>query len=365
MTEQLALRERLLAFMEDEAADEFEALSLAIFAHQFACNTPYRAYCESRGVTPQRVSSWAEIPAVPTDGFRSAALVCGDAARAEAVFRTSGTTGGEERRGAHYVPDLRPYHRSLKLGFARHLLPDGSPRRILSLVPPREELPDSSLSHMVSEVMDAFGAPGSGYFFSAERGIAFDALVGALGAAAAGDEPVLLAGTSFAFVHLFDHLGDHGLRFRLPAASRAVDTGGFKGRSREVDRNELISWFPRYLEIEPSWVVNEYGMTEMGSQFYDGVAGMAGVGGERLHVGPHWLRTRAVDPETLEPLPSGATGVLRHWDLANLNSVLALQTADLGTVSGRGIKLLGRATGAEARGCSIAVDELLQAVRRG
>ncbi|MEX2584241.1 MAG: hypothetical protein WD766_13290, partial [Gemmatimonadota bacterium] len=84
-----------------------------------------------------------------------------------------------------------------------------------------------------------------------------------------------------------------------------------------------------------------------------------GPGARRLHRGPPWLRTVAVDPETLEPLDPGELGVLRHFDLANLHSVMALQTADLGRVSAEGVELLGRATGAEARGCSIAMDELL------
>jgi hypothetical protein len=79
------------------------------------------------------------------------------------------------------------------------------------------------------------------------------------------------------------------------------------------------------------------------------------------------VRTRAYDPETLRPVPDGEVGVLRHWDLANVNSVMALQTADLGRVLPGGFELLGRARGAAARGCSIAMDELLSALeaRRG
>ena len=105
-------------------------------------------------------------------------------------------------------------------------------------------------------------------------------------------------------------------------------------------------------------------MTEMSSQFYDAVAGSAPPPGERLHVGPSWVRTQAADPETLRPLPHGEVGVLRHWDLANLDSVMAIQTADLGFTTPAGFRVLGRARGAEARGCSIAMDELLSAIRR-
>ncbi len=109
-------------------------------------------------------------------------------------------------------------------------------------------------------------------------------------------------------------------------------------------------------------------MTEMSSQLYDGAAGSApALGAPRVHRGPGWVRTVAVDPETLQPVTPGKTGILRHLDLANVHSVAALQTADLGVVREDGaIELHGRATGAEARGCSIAVDELLEVMgRRG
>jgi len=69
------------------------------------------------------------------------------------------------------------------------------------------------------------------------------------------------------------------------------------------------------------------------------------------------------DAETLEPLPDGAVGVLRHFDLANLDSVLAVQTDDLGIAGGGGFEILGRAAGAELRGCSIAMDQWLSAQR--
>jgi acyl-CoA synthetase (AMP-forming)/AMP-acid ligase II len=174
-------------------------------------------------------------------------------------------------------------------------------------------------------------------------------------------EPVLLAGTSFTFVHLFDALREHRRSYRLPTGSRAMDTGGFKGRAREVARAELVQRFGEMLGIAPEWLVNEYGMTEMSSQFYDGVAGQP-AGGDSRYVSPHWVRTLAVDPETLGPLAPGETGVLRHCDLGNLNSVMMIQTADLGAVHSDGFSLLGRAPGAEARGCSIAMDELLQAI---
>ncbi len=136
------LTDRLIAYIEG-GHDDFGALALEVFRHQYGCNRPYRAFCDARGATPDRVISWQQIPAVPTDAFKAIELTCGDPARAAAVFRTSGTTGGAERRGTHYVPDLAPYHAALRSSFARHLLPDRERMRIISLVPPLRELPDS------------------------------------------------------------------------------------------------------------------------------------------------------------------------------------------------------------------------------
>src|SRR5690606_33965918 len=144
-----------------------------------------------------------------------------------------------------------------------------------------------------------------------------------------------------------------------PAGSRVMDTGGFKGHSRAVPRDELYAGIQARLRVPPAWVVNEYGMTEMSSQFYDGPAGAAGGAEGRVHRGPPWVRSVACDPAALAPLPPGRVGVLRHCDLGKLDSVMGLQPAGLGEVRGAGLRLLGRAGGAEARGCSIAMDELL------
>lgn len=354
-----ALRERLLHVIRrgaDHVIDdaEFNDLALAVFAHQHAANPTYRAYCDSRGASPDDVASWLDIPAVPTDAFKATALVAGDPAHARAVFRTSGTTAGRERRGSHYFMDLALYDAALRKGFEAAVLSDGARLPILSLVPPAHEQPDSSLSHMISGVVAEFGA-GGGWYVSAAEGMDLPLLLAALGEAERVHRPVLLVGTSLAFVHLFEELERNETAYTLPEGSRAMDTGGFKGVSREVARAEVLERFSSNLGIPADRVVNEYGMTELSSQLYATGAG--------AYHGPGWMRTRAVDPETLAPLPDGETGILRHWDLANLDSVAVLQTADLGRSTPAGIELMGRAPAAEARGCSIAMDELLSALK--
>lgn len=344
--------------------DEFNRVALRVFAWQYARNTPYAAFCDRRERTPDSVAHWTQVPAVPTAAFKEVPLVAGDVAAADAVFRTSGTTQGAEKRGTHHVLDVSIYHFALIPNFAACVLPDGAELRMLSLVPSAQEIPDSSLSHMASVLVDRLGSRDSGFYATATHGIDDARLHDALRAAERDAVPVCLLGTSFAFVHWLDRLDSRGDRFRLPPGSRLMDTGGYKGRSREVDEHAMRATYEDRLGIPPSHCVNEYGMTEMCSQFYDSSlrTALRGRAGERRKLVPPWVRTRIVDPETLEPLPPGSTGLLQHFDLANVGSVMAIQTEDLGITQDDGFRLLGRAPGAQPRGCSIAMDLLLEAV---
>jgi hypothetical protein len=247
------------------------------------------------------------------------------------------------------------YDAALLPPFAAHVMAGETALRMLSLGPSPRLSPRSSLGHMLGRVMEAFGAPGSGEFVTA-TGIDLQGFARALEQATAEQEPVCLLGTAFAFVHTLESLApvaaDRPPRFALPPGSRLMDTGGYKGRSREVPRAELLRLYEEVFGIPPAHVISEYGMTEMSSQFYrrEGSAYLA----------PPWVRTVVVDPERLEPLAAGEVGLLRHYDLANLDSVMAIQTDDLGILRDEGFELLGRAAGAEARGCSLAVEELLR-----
>jgi hypothetical protein len=346
--------------------EEFNRIALRVFAWQFARNAPYSAFCTRRGRTPAAVSHWTDVPALPTAAFKEVALVAGDAAAADVVFRTSGTSMGTEKRGLHHVLDVSIYHFSLIPNFAACLLPDGAELRMLSLIPPATEIPDSSLSHMASVVLDRLGAPDSAFHATAARGIDDVTLHDALVAAERDDAPVCLLGTSFAFVHWIDRLAARNVRYRLPRGSRLMDTGGYKGRSREVEESAMRDLYAEHLGITADYCVNEYGMTEMCSQFYDSTLrdAVRGRAGERRKLVAPWVRTRVVDPETLQPIAHGETGLLQHFDLANVHSVMAVQTEDLGYLTGDGFRLLGRAPGAAPRGCSIAMDMLLEAVQK-
>jgi hypothetical protein len=144
-----------------------------------------------------------------------------------------------------------------------------------------------------------------------------------------------------------------------------MDTGGYKGKGRDVPEDVLRETYQALLGLDPASCVNEYGMTELCSQFYDTTLRdrvLRGRESERRKAPPPWVRVRVVDPETLAPLPRGRTGLLQHFDLANLGSVCAIQTEDLGVEHDDGFVVRGRPAGAQPRGCSIAMDDLLGAL---
>jgi hypothetical protein len=357
------LDRRILAWMgEREAAEDearFEELALRLFAHQFARCEPFARFCRSRGVTPDSVDSWREIPAVPTGAFKEMALRSFPPDRECHVFRTSGTS--TRRRGELHLDTLALYEASLLPSFERHVLPDlGEPSqrmRMVILAPSPREVPDSSLSHMFGVVLQRRGDRESGFLVQGGE-LQTRRLLEGLAQATRSDAAVALCGTALALVHLLDAMESAEHRIVLPEGSRVMETGGFKGSSRALPRDALYRRLHRFLGVPPDRIVNQYGMTELGSQFYDSVLRFPGA--PRRKLGPPWTRVRLIDPESGDEARQGEIGVVTVFDLSNTGSILAIQTADLGRAAADGFEVIGREPGAEARGCSIAADEMLQ-----
>ncbi len=359
------LEQQVLAAIRAGAAapmpeDAFNRLALDIFAFQYAHNEPYRRYCELKGAAPDTLRDWREAPAVPTAAFKELPLSCVPPEAAELVFTTSGTTQGG-RQGTHYLASAKLYDASLLAHFEAALLPDGARPPALVLAQPPAELPHSSLSHMFG-VIERELTEDCAYYVDTD-GLHAEALARDLSLAEAEAKPVMLLGTAFAFVHFLDYCAERRLRWALPKRSRLMDTGGSKGRSREVPKDELYRLYREFFGLQAQYLVNEYGMTELCSQFYD--ATLIDHEARRRRpprkLAPPWCRVQVLNPETMLPAAEGEIGVLRFFDLSNLYSVAAIQTEDLGRTVADGFEVLGRAQGAEARGCSIALDDLLLA----
>ena len=259
----LDLQHRVLALIARGVAqptsdDEFNELAYSIFAFQYEQCEMYRAYCARLELTPHMVQHWKQIRSVPTSAFRDFALTSFPVKKAAAEFHTSGTT--REKSGRHFLPTLELYDAAIKPNFAAHLLADAARLPMMVLTSSPEDAPHSSLAHMMGVVIREFGTAESAYYV--ERGVLrAERLIKALREAEETRQPVFLLGTAFAFVHLFDHCAANNLRFKMADGSRAMETGGFKGRSREVSKKELYRMFEQFLGIPPVSIVNEYGMT--------------------------------------------------------------------------------------------------------
>ena len=335
------LETRILAALRaDLREEEFAALALEAHAFQRRWNTPYANFCATRPAA----AHWQEIPAVPQSAFKTARLSVAPLELVTKTFRTSGTTG--EGFGEHHFIDTGLYDAAVLRGWAR-LGVAGLPLAILTAAP--QSAPHSSLSHMMA-TLAAASAPGS-HFYIGESGGLDRAILPMLWQAESTGTPVALLGTALAFLHLFDN--EDCRHFKLPPGSYAMETGGYKGSAREIPKRELYVMFGDHLGLAPIDVINEYGMTELSSQFYTR-------GLDRPHEGPPWVRAVVIDPETGGEVAVGETGVLRIFDLANLGSVLAVETQDLAVRRERGFELLGRDPAALPRGCSRAADERMR-----
>ena len=353
------LHARVRRFISAESRPEpFDPLAIAIAAHQHAHVPPVRRLFERVELTPEALPDASAIPAVPTDAFRHRRIAAHPRDEDARVFMTSGTTGGAERRGHHPMRDLGTYRLAALTWGRRMLFPDTEALATIALVADEHVAPTSSLSYMVARFAETLTGPAS-FHWDGER-LDVEAIRRAIRTL---DMPALVAGTSFAFVHLLDALG--GERLPLPPGSRVMQTGGFKGRSRTVEASALRRAIAECFELDPSMVVAEYGMTELSSQLYQCTLRAALLDDPppaipTAYAAPPWLRVRAVDPVTLEPVSGGAVGLARFVDLANVDSAVAIQTADRIRCHEDGtIELLGRLPGATPRGCSLAFEHLL------
>jgi hypothetical protein len=198
-----------------------------------------------------------------------------------------------------------------------------------------------------------FDADAAGRWLVGEHGVDHAGLAAAAEIARGRGEPLLVLATAFALVALLDAL--NGRTIAAPERTIVMQTGGFKGRTREIAPELLRAEVARAFCIGPQQIVGEYGMTELTSQLY------AHSGAEpAIYLEPPWLRVIPVDPATLEPVAPGELGIARLVDLGNVDSAVVVIAEDLVRRSGGGIELHGRRPGAPPRGCSLSVEALIR-----
>jgi hypothetical protein len=364
--ERQRLHREVQAFIDQTAegrtpAVSFEELALSVLRYQVEHVPAYARLCAAAQRGPGDVNDPRQLPAMPTEAFRLARIAAHPPSDDAVVFRTSGTSSGA--RGEHALSTTQTYEHAALAWGRWALFCDRAPAlSAIVLGPTWQDARDSSLSFMIDLFARRCASTSAFLPVAADDPLAGDRLERMCETALRSEAPAIVFGTSFSFVHVLDAL--NGKRLALPAGSRAMHTGGFKGRSREVAPDELRTAIASTFGIANDAVVGEYGMTELSSQLYEGtLRAAAGVPSPTsrhgIFVPPPWLRVVPVDPDTLVPLPTGDVGILRFEDLANVDSALAVQTADRGRLIEGGVELLGRSPGAPPRGCSLVVAELL------
>ncbi|MCI0536411.1 MAG: hypothetical protein L0Z50_14420 [Verrucomicrobiales bacterium] len=355
----------------------FNELAVGLFSLQFDHVPVYRRFCEARQAMPASVHHWNQIPALPVAAFKEFEISSLHPEERTTAFHSSGTTGQKPSRHFHSPDSLKLYETSLLHSFRRHLLGESEDRNkggqlgpvdklgLVILAPSPTRVPHSSLAYMFEAVRRQFGSSDSVCVGALDQAGAWtldlEAVLFAIHGSICAKRPIALLGTAFSFVHLLDHLAAKNLRYRLAEGSRVLETGGYKGRSRSMPKNELHNLITEYLGVPETHVVCEYGMSELSSQAYDQTITECGVRSaecgvrqaQRVFFFPPWARVRLVSPETGLAVNEGEAGLIRVFDLANVQSVLAIETEDLGRRRGDGFELLGRTALAEPRGCSL------------
>ena len=326
----------------------FDALALELFAWQYACNAPYREFCDAKGIDPADVAHWREIPAFPTEAFKTAIVTSFPPEQAVMAQLTSGTTA--IRRGQIFRDETG---RELVLAANRamtaaYLFPDfaqGQRCRVLILAPSPEMAPSMGMAIGMEETRRHFGTADSRFLLDFS-GLDIKALIAALEQAETSGVPVAMIGSTSAFVYFFNACRARGLHFDLPAGSRIGDGGGYRGRFGELTQDDYYRLAAEVLGIPASHCVNVLGMAETATNYFDDTlrAAVRGTPSARRRMPPPWARVEVVGIDDLRPLPPGEVGLLRHYDLANLPTVLAVQTDNLGYLDDDGsFQIVGRA----------------------
>ena len=311
---------------------DFVQAALQTFGYQYQHNQVYQRFCTLLGRTPDKVRQLTDIPFLPIEFFKSEAVYCGNE-RPTTVFTSSGTTGSQTSR--HYVKDLAVYQQSFRQGFA-DFYGNIEEYTVLALLPSYLERTGSSLITMVADLIERSGSADSGFYLNE-----YDLLAEKLTSLDRSGRKVLLIGVSFA---LLDLVETH--RFQLKNTI-VMETGGMKGRRKELIREELHAILCEGFGVEH--IHSEYGMTELLSQAYSAGSG--------LYKSVRWLKVLIRDTNDAlsyqRPLKTGGINLI---DLANIHSCSFIATQDLGRLHPDGrFEVLGRFDNADIRGCNLLI----------
>lgn len=320
------------AIFNIQSEEDFNTITMKVFKFQFENNPVYRSFCDLLYKHPSDISSIKDIPFLPIQFFKSHKVLCSTES-VQKTFTSSGTTGTSTSK--HYVTDLQIYEQSFNKGF-QHFYGNVEDYVILALLPSYLERDGSSLIYMVEHLIKDSKHPESGFYLDnhlelRETLIRLDA----------NGQKVLLIGVSFALLDLVETQS-----FNLKNTI-VMETGGMKGRRKELVREELHSILQKGFGVPQ--IHSEYGMTELLSQGYSK--------GNGVFECPKWMKLFTRDPEdALTILPHDKTGGINVIDLANIYSCSFIATQDLGKIHSNGTyEIIGRFDTSDIRGCNLMI----------
>ncbi|WP_027394866.1 acyltransferase [Aquimarina latercula] len=311
--------------------EDFEKMAIRVFQHQYINCQVYQRFCNLLGITKSAVTTSKEIPFLPVEFFKQEKITSSPS-NVQQVFTSSGTTGSITSK--HYVTNLGIYENSFSKGF-KHFYGDITDYTILALLPSYLEREGSSLVYMADKLIKDSKQTNSGFYLDETK-----KLITTLKELTKEHKKIILIGVSFALLDLIESND-----IQLNENTIVMETGGMKGRRKEIIREELHQILKKGFGI--SKIHSEYGMTELLSQAYSK--------GDGLFHCPPWMNISTRDPEdALTPLETNKTGGINIIDLANINSCSFIATQDLGkTYDDGSFEILGRFDNSDIRGCNL------------
>ena len=321
----MALVDRIFSIQNDA---EFEQVALDVYQYPFENCSVYRDYVNHLGWSkPTKIN---EIPFLPIEFFKNHKILSKKYSE-EIIFKSSGTGGA---RSTHYVAQTSLYERSFLYNYEALL---GKPEQqvILALLPNYMEQGESSLVYMVEHLISKSANPLSGFVLKD-----LEEIKNRYNQANEQNIPVVIFGVSYALLDLAE------LNYNFEKAL-IIETGGMKGRRKELTKNELHAELQAGLKCDN--ISSEYGMTELLSQAYSKEQGLF-----RTTDLMKILIRETDDPFTYtEP---GKTGGINVIDLANIYSCSFIATQDLGKLQDSGFEIMGRFDNSDIRGCNLMIE---------
>jgi hypothetical protein len=324
-----------------KAADEarFNKLALRAFELQYRKDGEYRRQCLSMHASPETIRNWQEIPAVASFASRKTVE------KLEGFPPAGGIMELRRKRGPVF-PDSAI---NALASSANDILvktcvfPDIDAMKMLFMAPTPAMAPGMVMAGGLERIRKRFGSEDSRFLISF-RGLDLRGLISALRQCEKISQPLALLGATWAFDYFFDSCKKEEIRFRLPAGSRIVDSGGYVGRYTRCTPQEFFGKCRDVLGLDEEYCINALWLCESSTVYFDNVLGnsLSGVRRERCKEAPPWCRTTVVDPLSFKRVPKEKVGLLRHYDLTNRAMAIAVQTGNLGYETEDGFEVIGK-----------------------